>query len=325
MATSRALWFVSPRRAELREEEVPDNPPEGQVLVRTLHSGISRGTECLVFSGEVPASEWQRMRAPFQEGEFPFPVKYGYANVGEVVAGPCERMGERVFCLFPHQELFVIDGAAARTIPDAVPSRRAVLGANMETALNGIWDAAPLLGDRITVVGAGVLGCLLTALLSQIPGVDVQLVDVLSEREALARPLGATFALPGDAIPERDIVFHTSASAAGLGRSVELCRAEGKVMELSWYGNRVVPLDLGGAFHSRRLRLLSSQVGHVSPNKSGWTHAQRMQLALQLLDDARLDALFEESTPFELAARALPKLLAAPSSGPPALSFAYGD
>ncbi len=325
MAKARALWTVEAGRAQLRTEEVPDTPPPDQVLVRTVFSGISRGTESLVFRGKVPEREWQRMRAPFQVGDFPFPVKYGYANVGQVIAGPDNLVGLRVFCLFPHQDIFVVNAGALHTVPEAVPSQRAVLAANMETALNGIWDAAPVLGDRVTVVGGGVLGCLLTAMLSTIAGVEVQLVDLLPERRHLAATMGASFALPEGALVDRDIVFHASASQAGLRQSLELCRTEGRVVELSWFGENEICLPLGADFHSRRLRLISSQVGRVSPNKPGWTHAQRLNLALRLLDDTRLDALLAPSIPFEHAPDALSDLLTRPQAGPPAASISYGE
>jgi threonine dehydrogenase-like Zn-dependent dehydrogenase len=288
--TTRALWCTAPGKAELRAEAMPV-PGPGQVLVQTLYSGISRGTESLVLRGLVPPSEFERMRAPFQAGQFPGPLKYGYSNVGRVVIGPQGLLGQCVFSLFPHQEHFAIDAQAAHPLPSAVPPRRAVLAANLETALNAIWDAAPLPGDRVTVVGAGVVGCLLLALLSRYPAIELEAVDVLDKRAPLVHALGAKFALPHSAQGERDIVFHASAQSAGLNRALELCRFEGKVIELSWYGTTPVSLALGGAFHSQRLQLICSQVGRVSPNKPGWSYTQRLELALQLLSDERLDAL----------------------------------
>jgi threonine dehydrogenase-like Zn-dependent dehydrogenase len=321
---TRALWTVAPETVELRTETVPV-PGPGQVEITSEFSGISRGTEGLVFQGRVPVSEFQRMRAPFQVGDFPGPVKYGYSNVGRISGGDPTRLGQRVFSLTPHQEYFVVDGASAHPIPDAVPSPRAVLAANMETALNGIWDGAVVPGDHITVIGAGVLGCLLTALLGRIPGCDVEVLDVENRRAEVVGALGGRFNSPGRASGERDVVFHTSASQAGLHRALELCRIEGRVIELSWYGDSFVQVPLGGEFHSRRLRLICSQVGQVSPNKPGWTHSQRLSLALQLLDDDRLDALLEPPIPFAELEHRMKALLgkgAAPT-GAPGLTVSY--
>lgn len=295
-------------------------------MVQALFSGVSRGTESLVYSGRVPESEFVRMRAPHQRGEFPGPVKYGYANVGQVIAGPAEWLGRRVFSLFPHQDRFVLPERHVHPIPSSVPAQRAVLTANLETALNAIWDARPVPGDRVSIVGGGVLGCLLAALLSRYPALDVELVDVLVERRDTAQGLGVSFALPEAARTDRDLVFHTSSHESGLARALELCGFQARVVELSWYGSQSVQVPLGRAFHSQRLQLIGSQVGHVSPNKPGWSHHQRLELALQLLDDPRLDALLGAPIPFgELPAR-LPAVLgpSAPSGAPPGHCVSYG-
>ncbi len=307
MTRALALWTVEAGRAELREETLP-TPGPNQLQVTTLFSGISRGTESLVFAGRVPPSEFERMRAPFQQGSFPFPVKYGYANVGRVSGGDANRVGQLVFTLFPHQDHFVVDATAVRPLPEGLDPRRAVLGANMETALNAVWDAAPLPGDRISIVGMGALGALLASILSRYPELDVEVVDVLPERRALANAMQVPFVMNGRVSAGRDIVFHTSASSAGLQTSLESCRNEGKVVELSWYGDRDVNVPLGGAFHSQRLQLVCSQVGRVSPNKPGWTYGERMDLALKLLRDDRLDALLADPIPFAKLPGTLPDL-----------------
>ena len=175
-SSAQACWLVEPGRAELRTETLPE-PTADQVRVRTLHSGISRGTETLVFRGEVPASEFERMRAPFQAGDFPGPVKYGYSSVGIVEAGPAALLGRAVFCLFPHQTRYVVPADAVHVLPDGVPPARAVLAANLETAVNALWDAAPRVGDRIAVVGGGVVGLLVAWLAGRMPGCAVQVVD----------------------------------------------------------------------------------------------------------------------------------------------------
>lgn len=325
MTDARACWIAAPGRAELRSEELPD-PGPGELLVEALFSGISRGTESLVYAGRVPESEYSRMRAPHQRGEFPGPVKYGYANVGRVIAGSPEWLGRQVFALFPHQNRYVLPERDVHPLPVSVPARRAVLAANLETALNAVWDARPVPGDRVSVVGGGVLGCLLTALLSRYPALDVELVDVLPERGAAARGLGASFALPEAARTGRDLVFHTSSHESGLARAFELCGFQARVIELSWYGTQRLQVPLGQAFHSQRLQLIGSQVGHVSPNKPGWTHHQRLALALQLLDDPRLDALLGAPIPFDELPSRLPSVLgpSAPAEVPPGHCVSYG-
>src|SRR5829696_747959 len=264
---AHAFWLSAPGRGEIRPVAVPA-PQGGEVLVRTLRSGVSRGTETLVFRGGVPPSQYAAMRAPFQEGDFPAPVKYGYLNVGVVEQGPAELLGRTVFCLYPHQTAYVVPASAVVEVPEGVPPARAVLAGTVETAVNALWDAAPLVGDRITVVGGGMVGCCVAALLARFPGVRVQLVDADPARAAVAGALRVEFALPADATDGRDLVIHASATSAGLQRSLDLLAPEGTVVELSWYGDAEVRLSLGGAFHAGRLRLCASQVGTVSPARS---------------------------------------------------------
>lgn len=305
-AAAQACWVVEPGRAEIRSEPLPE-PGPGEVRVRALHSAVSRGTEALVFRGEVPASEAERMRAPFQAGQFPGPVKYGYCNVGIVEAGPPPWPGRTVFCLHPHQTRFVVPADAVHEVPAGVPAARAVLAANMESAVNALWDAAPRVGERIAVVGAGVLGLLAAWLAARLPGSTVQVLDVQPARRAVAEALGATFAAPDEAAGDADLVLHASGSAAGLATALRIAAFEATIVEMSWFGSRSVPLPLGEAFHSRRLTLKSTQVGHVAAaQRSRWNHRRRMALALSLLADPLLDALVTDSAPFA----DLPRLLA---------------
>jgi threonine dehydrogenase-like Zn-dependent dehydrogenase len=307
---AHAYWLREPGRGEIRPVELPE-PGRGDVVVRTLRSGVSRGTETLVFRGGVPP------RAPFQEGEFPGPVKYGYLNVGAVEQGPPELRGRTVFCLYPHQTAYVVPAGAVTVVPDDVPPARAVLAGTVETAVNALWDAAPLIGDRVAVVGAGMVGCCVARLLARFPGVDVTLVDVDESRAEVAAALGAGFARPEHAAGERDLVVHTSATAAGLQRSLELLAPEGTVLELSWYGDDEVRLSLGGAFHERRLAIRASQVGTMSPARGARrTTADRLALALELLRDPAFDVLVTGESRFDelpgvmerLAAGSLPAL-----------------
>jgi threonine dehydrogenase-like Zn-dependent dehydrogenase len=310
---ARAFWTVAPGIGEIRTAAL-HAPGPGEVQVKALCSGISRGTESLVFRGGVPESQWSAMRCPFQEGQFPGPVKYGYASVGLVEAGPAELLGQRVFCLHPHQNRYVVPADAVTPLPDAVPTARGVLAANMETAVNGLWDAAPRLGDRIAVVGAGVVGCLVGALAARLPGVTVELIDTNPARATLAAQLGCHFALPAQATGDADLVIHASGHPDGLATALGLAGFEATVLEMSWYGDRPVTVPLGEAFHARRLNLRSSQVGAIATaQRARWTYRRRLSLALSLLADPMFDLLLTAESPFEDLPRTLPRLVEAPA------------
>jgi 2-desacetyl-2-hydroxyethyl bacteriochlorophyllide A dehydrogenase len=309
--SAQAFWLRAPGVGEIRRVSLPAPGPD-DVLVRTRFSGISRGTETLVFAARVPPSQYAEMRAPFQEGDLPHPVKYGYLNVGVVEVGPPALLGQTVFCLYPHQTAYVVPASAVTPVPASVPAVRAVLAGTVETALNAVWDAAPLAGDRIAVVGAGMVGCCVARLLARFPATQVTLVDTDPSRAAVAAALGVGFAAPEAAEGDCDLVLHASASAAGLQRSLELLAREGSVIDLSWYGDSTVTLALGGAFHSRRLSIRSSQVGTVSPRARGHqTTASRMALALELLGDPAFDGLLTGSDRFS----ELPEVMGRLTSG----------
>ena len=308
---ARAFWVAAPGRGEIRDEPLAA-PTAGDVTVRALYSGISRGSEALVFQGRVPASEYQRMRAPFQSGEFPGPVKYGYASVGQVEQGPRELEGKNVFVLYPHQTRYVVPTPAAHVIPGDVPLPRAVLAANLETAINVLWDARPHIGDRVAVVGGGTVGCLVAWLATRVAS-DVELVDVNPSRAAVASTLGVRFAAPERASENADVVIHTSGSPPGLEQSLRIAGFEATIVDASWYGNQFVSLALGEAFHAKRLTLKSSQVGHVAASqRARWDTRRRMQLALSLLADPVLDALVTGETEFDALPQIMAKLAAAP-------------
>lgn len=314
MATeARAFWLAEPGRGEIRTVTLPAPGPD-EVLVRALFSGVSRGTETLVFRGAVPPSQHAAMRAPHQEGDFPAPVKYGYLNVGVVELGPTELVGRTVFCLHPHQTAYVVPAKSVVVVPEGVLPERAVLAGTVETAVNALWDAAPLLGDRVAVVGAGMVGCSVARLLAGYPGVAVTLVDVDPARAEVADRLGVGFASPDGDLPlaDCDLVIHASATAAGLQTSLDLLRAEGSVVDLSWYGDARVELSLGGSFHSGRLAIRASQVGVVAPaRRSRYTTTQRLALALELLRDPAFDVLVTGRSPFD----ELPQVLAGLADG----------
>jgi NADPH:quinone reductase-like Zn-dependent oxidoreductase len=321
-----AFWLREPGAGEIRPVALPRPGPD-EVVVRTLRSAISRGTESLVFDGRVPVSQYDALRAPFQDGTFPAPVKYGYLNVGVVEAGPPSLLGRTVFCLHPHQTVYVVPASAVTVVPEDVPVERAVLAGTVETAVNALWDAAPLIGDRVAVVGAGMVGCCVARLLARFPGVSVTLVDVDPRRAAVASALSVPFCASEQAPGDRDVVFHSSATSAGLQLSLELLAPEGTVVELSWYGDAETTLSLGASFHSGRLTVRASQVGTVSPSRSSRRSTRdRLELALDLLRDPAFDVLLTGESPFEelpevmsrLARGELPALCHTLIYGPPA-------
>lgn len=315
---ARAYWTVAPGQGEIRIEAI-DPPGPGEALVRATRSAVSRGTELLVHRGGVPASVAARMRAPFQVGDLPGPVKYGYLSVGvveEVAAGQDEGwVGRRVFCLHPHQDRYVVPLTSLAALPDEVPDDRAVLLGTLETAVNALWDGRPLYGDRVAVVGGGMVGACVTALLGRLPLERLELVDPDPDRRALAADLGAVGVTPEEATGGCDVVFHVSATEDGLRRALELVGDEGEVVELSWYGDRPVTVDLGTDFHARRLGLRASQVSRVSPHREARGYDGRMQVALRAAADERLDVLLAGPTPFD----ELPDLMQRLADGAPGL------
>ncbi|HEX6444458.1 MAG TPA: zinc-binding alcohol dehydrogenase [Streptosporangiales bacterium] len=309
---AQAFWVTGPGRGEIRAVPLP-TPAADEVLVQTRWSAVSRGTELLVFAGRVPREQWQEMRAPFQDGDFPGPVKYGYLNVGVVRSGPRDLLGRNVFCLYPHQTAYVVPAAAVLPVPDGVPGERAVLAGTVETAVNALWDAAPRIGDRACVVGAGMVGCCVARLLAQIPGTRVTLVDVDPARERVAAALGVAFARPDELGGEHEIVVHASATADGLRRCLELLAPGGTVTELSWYGSGEVSVPLGGGFHSRRLGVKASQVGVVAAaRRETRSSRDRLALALELLRDPVYDCLLDGVTDFAELPAVLPRLAERP-------------
>ena len=305
---ARAFWVVEPGRGEIRPEPLAPID-EGTLLVRASHGAISKGTETLVFRGMVPPKMVERMRCPFQTGDFPGPVKYGYSTVGEVIEGPDDWVGRSVFCLYPHQDLFAIPISAARRLPARLPPARAVLAANMETALNALWDARIRRGDQVCVIGAGVVGLLCAYLAKRLAGADVEILDIDPAKAETARALGPTFLSEPSDDAAYPLIIHASGSPDGLRTALQIAGFEGRVIELSWYGSQRVNLPLGEDCHDRRLTLQSSQVGHVAASRRrNWSHARRLDRALELLCDKRLDALVWGESRFEDLPRTMPAL-----------------
>ncbi len=309
---AQAFWVVRPGVGELRSVRVPE-PSPGQVRVRALFSGVSRGTESLVFHGRIPSGEYERMRGPHQEGSLALPVKYGYCLIAEVTDG--EAIGRRVFCLHPHQSWACLDASMVTELPDSMPPGRAVLTANMETALNATWDGGVSPGDRVVVVGGGVVGCLVAYLCGRIPGTEVQLVDVDERRAEVASAFDIDFGIPSDCWSDADVVFHASATSAGLQTAINAAGLEARIVELSWYGDKPVSLELGAHFHPGRLQIISSQVGRIPASRAArWTYGRRLRIALELLSDDVLDVLISGESPFETMPAVMSRILAPPSS-----------
>lgn len=306
-----AWWTTGHGLGEFRSEPLRSPGPD-EASVRTLWTGISRGTETLVARGMVPPSEHERMRAPFQDGDFPFPVKYGYLSVGVVEEGPVALRGQTVFALLPHQSRYVVPAGALVPVPSGVPARRAVLAGAVETAVNVLWDAAPVIGDRVLIVGAGMIGCALARLACGIPGAEVTVVDVDHAKQRIVEALGARFAAAADPPEEADVVIEASGSGAGLQFALRSAPTDGEVVVASWYRAGPMPLELGADFHSRRLRIRSSQVGAVAANRRGRRTTQdRLTLALRLLEDPAFDFLLGATASW----RQLPEVTAGLAEG----------
>ncbi|MEV8040764.1 dehydrogenase [Arthrobacter sp. NPDC080082] len=297
--TATAYWTVGPEQGELRTEDLPA-PGPGEALVRSLYSGISKGTEMVVHHARVPDCVADAMAAPHQEGSFPGPVKFGYLSVGVVEAGPDGWQGKTVFCLHPHQDRYVVPVTSLTEVPDGVPARRAVLTGTVETAVNALWEAGPRLGDRVAVIGAGLVGGMVAKLLAGFPLERLQLIDIDPAKRAFADALGVEFSHPDDAAGDCDIVIHCSASQAGLERALQLVGDEGEIIEMSWYADRSVSLPLGEDFHARRLSIRASQVGVVArARRHRRTTADRLNLAVSLLRDPVFEAFLTGTSRFE--------------------------
>ncbi len=327
IVVARALWYTKPGVAELKPQQLAVPAPD-QVRVKTLFTGISRGTERLIFSGQVGPSEYERMRAPLQDGSFPFPVKYGYCAVGTVDIGPGPLQDKTVFCLHPHQDVFNAPAAMVVPVPTNIPAKRATLAANAETALNALWDSGAGPGDRIVVIGAGIVGLMIASIAARLPGAEVTVVDVDETRGPLVESFGAGFVTASEAVAavtskatgaaflDADVVFHTSVNEAGLNLAIDCAGMEGTIVELSWYGDKPVKVALGGPFHSRRLKLVSSQVGQVSPGRRPrWSYGRRMAAALRLLDNPALDALVADEIAFDDAPKRMSDILGPGAKG----------
>ncbi len=297
---AHALWHVDPAHSVLRQQTLGKLTP-GECLVKTRFSMVSLGTERLVCKGGMSPEAYGPMTVPYMQGAFSFPLTYGYSLTGEVIDGPQEWLGERVHAMHPHQDLCVIHSHDLTVVPGNVPLDRAVLASNLETAVNGVWDGQPIMGQRVLVIGYGLIGALIAHLVKPIPGIELHIHDIRGSRKELAIANGhhvwdAAESQPGD----YDLIFHTSASSAGLQFAIDHTREEGRVIEMSWYGNQTVNLDLGASFHYGRNRIISSQVSRIaSPALPHFDHHRRKSLIFQLLADDAYHKFLGEGIVFD--------------------------
>jgi 2-desacetyl-2-hydroxyethyl bacteriochlorophyllide A dehydrogenase len=306
---ARSVWFPGVRQVELRSEPLAPLGP-ADVQIRAIASAISHGTEMLVFRGQVP--DGLELDLPTLQGSFAFPIKYGYASVGCVVdSGPDVQTlarGDVVFVLHPHQTEYVVPASMPIRLPPGLAPTLGVFTANVETAVNVVLDAAPRLGERVVVFGQGVVGLLITQLLRRTGISDVVVIDPVERRRQLALHLGADAALSPDddtAGQDFDLAIEASGNINALDQALASVAFGGTVVVSSWYGTKRVPLLLGGPFHRRRLRILSSQVGTIdSALQPRWSSQRRMALVRELLPRLELEPLISHRIPFEEAASA---------------------
>jgi 2-desacetyl-2-hydroxyethyl bacteriochlorophyllide A dehydrogenase len=304
------LVFTAPGRVDLVPAEGALTTPPGSALVRTLVSALSAGTELLAFRGQIaPGTVLDETLASLGSGTFQYPFRYGYAAVGDVTAVGTgvdpTWVGRRVFAFEPHATAFVAPVADLVPVPEGLAPERAALLAHMETAVNLVLDGAPLLGEQTLVIGQGTVGLLVSALLARFPLSSLTVCEPLPHRAAAARTLGAPQALPADqvvgALGDRgaDLVYELSGNPAALELAIAAAGHEGRIVVGSWYGSKRASVDLGGRFHRRRLRLISSQVTHIAPALSArWNKQRRFDLAWTALQEIDTRSLISHRVPF---------------------------
>ena len=302
---AHGLWFLGANQFSIREETLR-SPSTPYCVVKSICSGISQGTEQLVYSEAVPESIQHQMRCPYMGGDFPFPIKYGYSLVGEVVEGPENIVGRNVHMLHPHQDYGCVHPRDIYLLDDGILPEKAILASNMETAVNAVWDSQVTLGDRVLVVGFGNVGSLVARILSLSMGVEMFVTDTSALKRSMAQKMGFNVCEISQLKEEFDISFNVSASADGLQTAIDAVGYEGKIIELSWYGNRAVSLQLGGDFHIQRKTIISSQVSHIPSHRlARWDTIRRKKLVFSLLKQPE----FEEHVTHNLRFSELPRIL----------------
>ncbi|MEM9671559.1 MAG: zinc-binding alcohol dehydrogenase [Bacteroidota bacterium] len=296
MTDTTALWHLSERESSIRSQSLPPLKTD-ECLIESLFSLVSSGTETLVANGQVPAELQDSMQVPYMEGSFGFPLKYGYSLVGKVIEGSENLVDRYVHLLHPHQQHCVVKETDVTVIPEGIPPQRAVLASNLETALNAVWDSHLSAGDRVLVVGMGLIGSLVALLASQFPATQIRVAETDPTRQSLAREQGFSLYDPSDT--PFDVAFHSSGSSTGLQTAIDAVGYEGQVIELSWYGTRSAEVKLGGSFHQQRKQIISSQVSQLPAHRQArWDYRRRKQTVLDLLQDDGWDDFLTATVDF---------------------------
>ncbi|MEC9205932.1 MAG: zinc-binding alcohol dehydrogenase [Pseudomonadota bacterium] len=301
---AKSFWVKKKNFGFIKEHSI-DKPKASEALIKTIYSGISFGTERIVFTGSVPKNQTKVMKCPHQEGEFGSNVKYGYLNVGKVIKGSQKFKGKFVFTLFPHQNFFVLKEDDLVLIPKSVPKKRCLLIANMETALNAIWDTSPTSGDTAIVVGAGIVGFMVAYLLKSTKGIDVTIIDKDKTKNKYAKHFDINFSNKIKKSSKVDFIYECSGNPNILNQLSTSLKEEGILCILSWYGNQVSKMNFGENFFSKRLKIVFSQVSKIPKHRmKDWNNKSRRELAMKMLGDQKLDKLIERK---EIKFEDLPK------------------
>ena len=291
---TKSYWIDKKNKGYFKFGEI-SSINSNEIVVKTLFSGISYGTEKLVYSGKVPKSQRNLMKCPYQEGDFGNDIKYGYINVGKVVDGDKSYLGNNIFSLYPHQDFYKIPSNEALIIPNKIPLSRCLLIPNLETAINAVWDTLPSAGDRILVIGAGIVGLLTAYLINKIPGVNLFIVDKDPSKRKITKKLGINFL---DAIPKKfdaRFIYECTGDHRILNSLKNNITVNSTICVLSWYGDKKSDIALGENFFSKRAKLIMSQVSKISPARYDLNNQDRRKIALDILDASNdLDHLIEK-------------------------------
>jgi threonine dehydrogenase-like Zn-dependent dehydrogenase len=299
---THALWHISPDASAILEHDLPAGN-DHMLLVKSLYSLVSMGTERIVASALMPSAVWNQMAVPYMEGTFSLPCKYGYSLTGKVLKGPAEYKGKTVHLMHPHQDRLWVNATSVFIVPDDIPATRAVLASQVETAVTAIWDSRISLGDSVLIAGFGLVGAMIALLTSPIPGVKIAVLEKNEFRKELARELCF------DVIDKQDengkifdVAIHTAGDEKALQFCIDHIGHESQVTEVSFYGKKSITLMLGETFHTQRKRIVVSQVAHIPSHKlNRWDLHRRKKLVFDMLKDKRFDMLVENRIPFEQA------------------------
>ena len=297
------LWFCEPYKVEVRSCQ-PLAIPAGQVRVRALCSAISAGTEMLVYRGQLPSELALDVSIAQMQKNPEYPLQYGYASVGivEAIGQGVEKswLGKRVFSFAPHASHFNSESDALIELPDGIAAEDAVFLANMETAVNLVQDGRPMIGERVAVLGQGIVGLLLTAVLARFPLAELLAIEGIAERRELAKSLGASNACSPLRLDSAwaDLIYEVSGVPEALNSAIDLAVFDSRIIIGSWYGKKSTAIDLGGKAHRNRISICTSQVSSLAPELSGrWNKERRFDVAWQMLQTIKPSRLISHQVP----------------------------